>query len=55
MLTRLVDADRGRILVDGADLRELASASSAKVVAVVPQNGISSTTPCAATSPSAPR
>ena len=37
LLTRLVDPDRGRILVDGTDLRELAHGELAGVVAVVPQ------------------
>ncbi len=37
LLTRLVDPDRGRILVDGTDLRDLAHGELAEVVAVVPQ------------------
>jgi ABC-type multidrug transport system fused ATPase/permease subunit len=37
LLTRLVDPDRGRILVDGADLRDLARGELASAVAVVPQ------------------
>src|SRR4051794_9747783 len=37
LLTRLVDPDRGRILVDGVDLRDLTHAALASAVAVVPQ------------------
>jgi ATP-binding cassette subfamily B protein len=37
LLTRLVDPDRGRILVDGVDLRDLAHGELAHVSAVVPQ------------------
>jgi ATP-binding cassette, subfamily B, bacterial len=37
LLTRLVDPDRGRILVDGVDLRELAPGRLAEAVSVVPQ------------------
>ena len=37
LLTRLVDPDRGRILVDGTDLRDLAHGELAEVVAIVPQ------------------
>ncbi len=37
LLSRLVDPDRGRILVDGTDLRELARGELAEAVAVVPQ------------------
>jgi ABC-type multidrug transport system fused ATPase/permease subunit len=37
LLTRLVDPDRGRILVDGVDLRDLAHGALAEAVAVVPQ------------------
>lgn len=38
LLTRLVDPDRGRVLVDGTDLRELARGELARAVAVVPQS-----------------
>ncbi|WP_165821122.1 ABC transporter ATP-binding protein [Nocardioides gansuensis] len=38
LLTRLVDPDGGRILVDGADLRDLAHGELARSVALVPQN-----------------
>ena len=37
LLTRLVDPDRGRILVDGVDLRDLAHGALAEGVAVVAQ------------------
>jgi len=37
LLTRLVDPDEGRILVDGVDLRELARGALPDAVAVVPQ------------------
>ena len=37
LLTRLVDPDRGRILLDGTDLRDLARGELAEVMAVVPQ------------------
>jgi ABC-type multidrug transport system fused ATPase/permease subunit len=37
LLTRLVDPDEGRILVDGVDLRELAQGELSSVVALVPQ------------------
>jgi ATP-binding cassette subfamily B protein len=37
LLTRLVDPDEGRILVDGVDLRELAQGELASAVALVPQ------------------
>jgi ABC-type multidrug transport system fused ATPase/permease subunit len=37
LLTRLVDPDRGRILLDGVDLRDLARGQLAEAVAVVPQ------------------
>jgi ATP-binding cassette subfamily B protein len=37
LLTRLVDPVRGRILLDGADLRDLARGELAEAVAVVPQ------------------
>ncbi len=37
LLTRLVDPDAGRILVDGVDLRDLGPGELAEVVAVVPQ------------------
>jgi ABC-type multidrug transport system fused ATPase/permease subunit len=37
LLTRLVDPDEGRILVDGVDLRELARGALPEAVAVVPQ------------------
>jgi ABC-type multidrug transport system fused ATPase/permease subunit len=37
LLTRLVDPDRGRILVDGVDLRDLAPGEQARIAAVVPQ------------------
>ncbi|GAA1911725.1 ABC transporter ATP-binding protein [Nocardioides lentus] len=38
LLTRLVDPDGGRILVDGADLRDLDHGELATAVAVVPQS-----------------
>jgi ATP-binding cassette subfamily B protein len=38
LLTRLVDPDAGRILIDGVDLRDLAHGELAEVAAVVPQN-----------------
>ena len=38
LLTRLVDPDGGRILLDGVDLRDLARGELAEVVGVVPQN-----------------
>lgn len=38
LLTRLVDPDRGRVLLDGTDLRDLAPGEQARVVAVVPQS-----------------
>ncbi len=37
LLTRLVDPDRGRIRVDGVDLRDLAPGALAAAVAIVPQ------------------
>ena len=37
LLTRLVDPDRGRILIDGVDLRELAQGELSEAVAIVPQ------------------
>ncbi|MDP2772596.1 MAG: ABC transporter ATP-binding protein, partial [Nocardioides sp.] len=37
LLTRLVDPDRGRVAVDGVDLRELASGELAATVSIVPQ------------------
>ena len=37
LLTRLVDPDRGRILLDGVDLRDLGRGELAEVAAVVPQ------------------
>jgi ABC-type multidrug transport system fused ATPase/permease subunit len=37
LLTRLVDPDEGRILVDGVDLRELARGELSSAVALVPQ------------------
>ena len=37
LLTRLVDPDRGRILLDGVDLRELARGELPATVAIVPQ------------------
>ena len=37
LITRLVDPDRGRILVDGADLRDLRPGALAAVMSVVPQ------------------
>ncbi|MBF4767356.1 ABC transporter ATP-binding protein [Nocardioides agariphilus] len=37
LLTRLVDPDRGRILLDGIDLRDLAHGELAEVMAIVPQ------------------
>jgi len=37
LLTRLVDPDQGRILLDGVDLRDLARGELAEVAAVVPQ------------------
>ena len=37
LLTRLVDPDRGRILLDGVDLRELARGELPAAVAIVPQ------------------
>jgi len=37
LLTRLVDPDRGRILLDGTDLRDLGRGELAEVAAVVPQ------------------
>jgi ABC-type multidrug transport system fused ATPase/permease subunit len=37
LLTRLVDPDGGRILLDGTDLRDLARGQLAETVAVVPQ------------------
>ena len=37
LLTRLVDPDRGRVLLDGADLRDLRRGALADSVAVVPQ------------------
>jgi ATP-binding cassette subfamily B protein len=37
LLTRLVDPDGGRILLDGTDLRDLARGQLAQTVAVVPQ------------------
>ena len=37
LLTRLVDPDAGRVLVDGVDLRELAQGELARHVALVPQ------------------
>jgi ABC-type multidrug transport system fused ATPase/permease subunit len=37
LLTRLVDPDRGAILVDGVDLRDLAPGELARISAVVPQ------------------
>ena len=40
LLTRLVDPDRGRILVDGTDLRDLAHGELAEVVAVVAADGV---------------
>ena len=38
LLTRLIDPDRGRIVVDGIDLRDLTQAALAAAVAVVPQS-----------------
>ena len=38
LLTRLIDPDRGRIVVDGIDLRDLTHAALATAVAVVPQS-----------------
>jgi ATP-binding cassette subfamily B protein len=38
LLTRLVDPDGGRILVDGVDLRDLAHGALAEAVSVVPQS-----------------
>jgi ABC-type multidrug transport system fused ATPase/permease subunit len=38
LLTRLVDPDRGRILLDGTDLRDLGRGELARVAAVVPQS-----------------
>lgn len=38
LLTRLVDPDDGRVLLDGTDLRDLAVGELARVVAVVPQS-----------------
>jgi ABC-type multidrug transport system fused ATPase/permease subunit len=38
LLTRLVDPDRGRVLLDGVDLRELAPGEIARHVALVPQS-----------------
>lgn len=38
LLTRLVDPDRGRVLLDGTDLRELARGELARAVSVVPQS-----------------
>ncbi|WP_090855590.1 ABC transporter ATP-binding protein [Nocardioides lianchengensis] len=37
LLTRLVDPDRGRVLLDGTDVRDLAAGELARVVSVVPQ------------------
>ena len=37
LMTRLVDADAGRITLDGVDLRELAPGALARAVAIVPQ------------------
>ena len=37
LMTRLVDADQGRITLDGVDLRELAPGALAQAVAIVPQ------------------
>ena len=37
LLTRLVDPDAGRVLVDGIDLRDLRRGGLAEAVAVVPQ------------------
>ncbi|WP_224766478.1 ABC transporter ATP-binding protein [Nocardioides campestrisoli] len=37
LLARLLDPDRGRVLVDGTDLRELARGELSRVMAVVPQ------------------
>ncbi len=37
LLTRLVDPDRGRILLDGVDLRELGQGELSPAVAIVPQ------------------
>jgi ABC-type multidrug transport system fused ATPase/permease subunit len=37
LLTRLVDPDRGRVAVDGVDLRELAAGELAATVSIVPQ------------------
>jgi ABC-type multidrug transport system fused ATPase/permease subunit len=37
LLSRLVDPDRGRILIDGTDLRDLGRGQLAEVAAVVPQ------------------
>jgi ABC-type multidrug transport system fused ATPase/permease subunit len=37
LLTRLVDPDAGRVLVDGTDLRDLASGELARAVSLVPQ------------------
>ena len=55
LLTRLVDPDRGRILVDGVDLRDLGRGELAEVGrASCRRRRSSSTTPSAATSPSAP-
>lgn len=38
LLTRLVDPDRGRVVLDGIDLRELAPGELASAVALVPQS-----------------
>lgn len=38
LLTRLIDPDRGRVTIDGVDLRDLAAGELARSVAVVPQS-----------------
>ncbi len=37
LLTRLMDPDRGRVVLDGTDLRDLAAGELARSVAIVPQ------------------
>ncbi|WP_182526379.1 ABC transporter ATP-binding protein [Nocardioides dongkuii] len=38
LITRLVDPDRGRVLLDGTDVRDLARGELSRAVAVVPQS-----------------
>ncbi|MEZ4291697.1 MAG: ABC transporter ATP-binding protein [Myxococcota bacterium] len=53
LLTRLYDVDRGRVLVDGVDVRQIPQQDLRRRIATVLQDVFSSAAPSRATSPSA--